>query len=66
MGIVFIFIYAKEAQPGLSGPPITLIISNINSSLYVKQQRTHHTNFVMHVYLSDNKFFKDLAIKAKG
>jgi len=43
MWIVFIFIYASGAQPSLSGPPITLIISNIKNSLYVKQQRTHHT-----------------------
>ena len=37
MWIVFIFIYANGVQPSLSGPPITLIISNINSSLYAKQ-----------------------------
>jgi len=43
MRIVFIFIYANGAQTSLSGRPITLIISNINNSLYVKQQRTHHT-----------------------
>ena len=43
MRIVFTLIYAKGPQPSLSGPPITLIISNINKSLYAKQQRTHHT-----------------------
>jgi hypothetical protein len=43
MRIVFILIYANGAQPSLSGPPLTLIISNINMSLYGKQQRTHHT-----------------------
>jgi len=43
MRIVFILIYAKGAQPSLSGPPLTLIISNINMSLYGKRQRTHHT-----------------------
>ena len=31
MRIVFIFIYAKGAQPSLSGRPMTLIISNINN-----------------------------------
>jgi len=34
--IVFIFIYAIGAQPSLSGRPITLIIFNINNSLYAK------------------------------
>ena len=58
MRIVFIFIYANGAQPSLSGPPITLIISNINSSLYVKQQRTHHTKIGINIYLSNNKFVK--------
>jgi hypothetical protein len=43
MRIVFILIYANGAQPSLSGPPITLIISNINKSLYTKYRRTHHT-----------------------
>jgi hypothetical protein len=43
MRIVFILIYAKGAQPSLSAPPLTLIISNINMSLYGKRQRTHHT-----------------------
>ena len=52
MRIVFILIYAKGAQPSLSGPPITLIISNINKSLYAKQQRTHHTKSIRNVYLS--------------
>ena len=37
MRIVFISIYAKGAQPSLSGPPITLIISNMNKSLYAKR-----------------------------
>jgi len=36
MWIVFIIIYAIRAQPSLSGPLITLIISNINNSLYAK------------------------------
>ena len=52
MRIVFILIYAKGAQPSLSGLPITLIISNINKGLYAKQQRTHHTKFIRNVYLS--------------
>jgi hypothetical protein len=58
MRIVFISIYANGAQPSLSGRPITLIISNINSSLYVKQQRTHHTIFVLNINLSSRKFVK--------
>lgn len=58
MRIVFILIYASGAQPSLSGPPMTLIISSINKSLYAKQQRTHHTKFVIYVYLSHNKFVK--------
>jgi hypothetical protein len=66
MRIVFIFIYAIGAQPSLSGRAIILIISNINNSLYAKQQRTHHTIFVINVYLSNNKFCKDIAKKAKG
>lgn len=36
MRVVFIFTYAEGAQPSLSGRPITLIISNINNSLYIK------------------------------
>lgn len=58
MRIVFILIYASEAQPSLSGPPITLTISNINKSLYAKQQRTHHTKTVINVYLGNNGFIK--------
>lgn len=49
MRIVFIFIYAIRAQPSLNGPPITIIISNINNSLYAKWQRTHHTKTVLKV-----------------
>ena len=51
MRIVFIIIYAIGAQPSLSGPPITLIISNINNSLYVKYIRTHHTIIIPKVNL---------------
>jgi len=58
MRIVFILIYANGAQPSLSGPPITLIISNINKSLYTKYQRTHHTKTVISVYLNNNEFIK--------
>ena len=58
MRIVFILIYANGAQPSLSGPPITLIISNINKSLYAKQHRTHHTKTVINVYLGNNKIIK--------
>lgn len=53
MRIVFIFIYAKGAKPSLSGRPITLIIFNINNSLYVKYVRTHHTKSIVYVNLSD-------------
>ena len=58
MRVVFILIYANGAQPSLSGPPITLIISNINKSLYAKQQRTHHTKIVINLYLGNNKSIK--------
>ena len=58
MRIVFISIYANEAQPSLSGRPITLIISNINSSLYVKHQRTHHTKFIININLGYRKLLK--------
>ncbi len=58
MRIVFILIYAKGAQPSLSGPPITLIISNINKSLYAKQQRTHHTKTAISIHLSNYKLVK--------
>lgn len=58
MRIVFISIYARGAQPSLSGPPITLIISNINSSLYPRQQRTHHAIFILVINLSSRKLVK--------
>jgi len=58
MRIVFILIYANGAQPSLSGPPITLIISNINKSLYAKQQRTHHTKITINVCLGNNRYIK--------
>lgn len=58
MRIVFILIYARGAQPSLSGPPLTLIISNINMSLYGKRPRTHHTLTVNNIYLSNIDYVK--------
>ena len=59
MRIVFIIIYASGAQPNLSGQSITLIIFNINKSLYAKYKRTHHTKLIEIVNLSNRRLIKN-------